>query len=372
MEYRVLGKTGLKVSVVGVGGLGFATRGKLCTPDRNGLPEIVRIINRALDLGVNIFDTAYVYGGGIPEEGLGMVMKTRRKEAVILSRTHVYQVSDKPEETAASLETSLRRLQTDTVDIYQLHDVSSPESFRKVIDCGIYDVLKKAKKEGKVRFIGFSTHGGYEIAKMMIETGDVDVLTVSYNILHRKRSAGDRENLRETSEKLFPLAKKHDIGITVMKPLGGSSLMSPDEKGKSLSALKLIRYVVQNPYVHAVTPGIDNMEQLEEDVKAGDPAYGLTGQDIREFEEEAGKWGSEFCRQCGYCKPCPREINIPAVLKNLMEWRRTRKESVIESYKKLEARASSCIACKVCEERCPYHLPISGMMSEASASFEKS
>ena len=370
MEYRILGKTGLKVSVVGVGGLGF-TRANLCTPDRKGLPEIESIINRALDLGVNVFDTAYVYGGGIPEEGLGLVMKTRRKEAVILSRTHVYQQSDNPVDTTLSLETSLKRLKTDVVDIYQLHDVSSLESFEKVTRLGIYDALKTAKKQGKVRFIGFSTHGGFEVAKKMIETGDVDVLTVSYNILHRKRSAGDRENLRETGEKLFPFAKKFNIGITVMKPLGGSSLICQDAEGKSLSAVKLIRYIVQNPYIHTVTPGIDNMSQLEEDVKAGDQSFALTTQDIKEIEDEANKWGKEFCRQCGYCKPCTQDINIPAVLKNLMEWRRTKHEKVRESYNNLKVKASACTACKVCEERCPYHLPISDMMAEASSELEK-
>jgi len=370
MEYRILGKTGLRVSVIGVGGLGF-TRANLCTPDRKGLPEIEKIINMALDLGVNIFDTAYAYGGGIPEEGLGLVMKKRRKDAIILSRTHVYQRSDNPADTVLSLETSLKRLQTDVVDIYQLHDISSLESFEKVVNLGIYDALKRAKKEGKIRFIGFSTHGGYEVAKKMIETEDVDVLTVSYNILHRKRSAGDKENLKEIAEKLFPFAKEFNIGMTVMKPLGGSALTCQDADGKSLSAVKMIRYVVQNPYIHSVTPGIDSIAQLEEDVNAGDPSFALTAQDIKEFEDEAKKWGTEFCRQCGYCRPCPQDINIPSVLKNLMEWRRTKKESVIASYGKLEVKASACVECKVCEERCPYHLPISGMMSEAADLFEK-
>jgi len=372
MEYRILGKTGLKVSVVGVGGLGFATRGKLCTPDRKGLPEIERIIDRALDLGVNIFDTAYAYAGGLSEEGLGLAMKRRRNEAVILSRTHVYQKSDNPADTALSLEASLKRLQTDMIDIYQLHDISSPESFEKVVKMGIYDVLKKARKEGKIRFIGFSTHGGFELAKKMIDTEDVDVLTVSYNILSRKRSVGDTENLAETAEKLFPYAKAHDIGMTIMKPFGGSALMSENADGKSLSPLKLLRYVVQNPYIHTVTPGIDNMEQLEEDVKAGDPAYALTPGDIEELEAEAKKWGAEFCRQCGYCMPCPQEINIPAVLKGLMEWRRTKNmESFARSYEKLDVKASACVECGVCEERCPYKLPVISMIAETASLFEK-
>ncbi|NOZ63489.1 MAG: hypothetical protein GXO71_00815 [Caldiserica bacterium] len=369
MEYRVLGRTGLKVSVVGIGTLGFGREG-LFPKGEAGIKEMARVINRALDLGVNIIDTACAYGNGMAEKGVGEVMKKRRNELIVLSRTHAWQKSDNPADIAVSLEESLNRLQVDTIDIYQLHDVTSPEAYRKVMEGGFYEVLRKAKKEGKVRFIGFSTHGSFEVVKKMIESGEVDVLTLAYNILHRKRVASDGEDLKVTSQKVFPLIEKFGIGLTVMKPLGGGALTLKGADGRGLSPLKLVRYVVQNQYVHTVTPGVGTISHLEELVKAGDDEYALTPEEIKQFEEEAKRWGRDLCRQCGYCLPCPQDIPIPSIMRLLTKWQQKRDRELMKSYKDLETKASACVECRECEKRCPYDIRITGKMREARQIFE--
>ncbi len=368
MEYRVLGRTGLKVSVVGIGTLGFGREG-LFARGKEGIQEMERVIDRALDLGVNIIDTACSYGNGMAEQGVGEVMKKRRSDVIILSRTHAWQKSENPEDIEIALEESLQRLQVDSIDIYQLHDVTSPEAYQKVVEGGFYEVLKKAKRQGKVKFIGFSTHGSFEVVKKMIETGDVDVLTLAYNILQQKRVASDGEDLKITSQRVFPLIKKFGIGLTVMKPLGGGALTLKGADGKGLSPLKLVRYVVQNPYVHTVTPGVGTLAHLEELVKAGDRAYALTPEEIRYFEEEAKRWGKDLCRQCGYCLPCPQNIPIPSIMRLLTKWQQKKDKELIKNYRNLEIKADACVECRKCEKRCPYNIRISQKMREAEQIF---
>jgi len=370
MEYRILGKTGLKVSAVGMGTLGFARAG-LFNKGEEGIREMARITNRALDLGLNFIDTAYAYGRGAAERGVGEVMKTRRSETVLLGRTHVWQQSLDPKDTQTCLEESLKRLQTDTIDVYQLHDVTSAETYDKVLSAGLYEVLKDAKRAGKVRFIGYSTHGNFDLLRRMIESGEVDVLTVAWNALNQKRQIGDGEDLRETSAKVFPLAAAHGIGITIMKPLGGGVLTWQGPAGKRLPPAKLVRYVVQNQYVHTVTPGVDNIAQLEELAQAGDPRFALSAEEIKQFEEDARAWGLDVCRQCGYCLPCSQEIHIPTVMRILMQWHNTKDKNLAATYRGLQHNASECIECGECEDRCPYELPIAQKMREAEELFGK-
>lgn len=362
MEYRRLGKTDLRVSVVGIGSLGFF---------RHGEKEIAPILNRALDLGVNIIDTAHGYADGVAEKGIGQVVKERRKECIILSRAAVWQNSDDPAETTRSLEESLRRLHTDVIDIYQLHDITVRGAYQKVMENGIYEALKKAKKEGKVRYIGFSTHATVADMTKIVISGDVDVLTIAYNITHHKRQLEDGDDISLTSREIFPLAKKYGVGLTVMKPFGGGILTRSSIDGRKLSPVKILRYTIQNPYVTTVTPGVDNLEQLEEVVKAGDKNSRLSREEMKELEEEAKKWGRDFCRQCGYCLPCTEGISIPEVMRLLMDWRLGNekvKEKARENYIGLEKRADVCIECRECEERCPYQIKISEWMGEAKKS----
>jgi len=288
------------------------------------------------------------------EQVTGKALQGRRSDAVVISRA----VSREPAALAADVDTSLKNLKTDYIDVYQLHDVTRPADVEKVPE--LLKTLRKAQEQGKVRFIGISTHGAAEDVRAMIATGDVEAMTISYNVTQHKRSLGDGEDMSRFTTDVLPFAKEHDVGVSIMKPLGGSRLAQPGPCGEPpVSPMKAIRYVVENQLISAVTPGVGTMEHLLEDLPAGDPANALSADEIRGLEEQGRSWGLYFCRQCGYCMPCEQEITIPQMM-TLQEQLREAKDlsSLKEQYAKFAVKAEACIQCGRCEERCPYGLPI--------------
>jgi len=368
MEYRELGKTGMQVSVVGIGTLGFARAG-LLKDDETSRQAIVEIVCRALERGVTFIDTALAYGGGRAEQGVGAGLKASAAKPVILTRTHSWQKSTDPAVIAADIDASRERLGVDVLDVYQLHDISSPKAYAKVRENDLYAPIVQAKKEGKVKAIGYSSHGDAGLVRQLVDENEVDVVTLAYNILHSKRSPGDGEDPKITATKLFPMLKERGIGITVMKPFGGGILTWNLKAGSRLPPAQLVRYVVENPHIATVAPGVDSMAQLEELVPAGNADAALSQDDMRQLEEAANNWGADLCRQCGYCQPCSREINIPRVMRLLMQWQHTKDEKLREQYAKLDVKADACVACGDCEERCPYDLAIAEKMEETAAIF---
>jgi len=359
----MLGNTDFKVSVVGIGSLGFSRV--------KAMPEeIEKIVNRALDLGVNIIDTAYGYGVGEMEKAIGQVTKNRGNECIILTRSHLRT----PKEFAETINQSLQNLKVETIDIYQMHDVTRPGEFERLMNNGVFDELKKAQKAGKVKFIGISTHAKAEDMKKMITCGEFDVITLSYNLIRYQRQSVDGEDISITEKEILPLAKEKGLGVTIMKPFGGGILAkNPLTGGVSISPVQALKFVISNPYVDTTTPGIGNLRELEEDIKAGDPHISLSEGDIARLQEDAKKWGPDFCRNCGYCLPCSEDIPIPQIQRLLMNYKlgdEKEKDRARKSYNSLEVKASACIECKECEERCPYQLPISEKMKEAQEIFE--
>jgi len=359
MEYRTLGSTGLKVSVVGVGSLGFFRV-------KAGQKEVEQIMSRAIDLGVNVLDTAYIYGKGTLEEMEGKALAGKRDKWIIISRCHL---RDR-EGFRKSLEESLKRLKTEYIDVYQLHDVTREGEFEELTKKdGVFSVLEEAKKQGKIGFTGISTHATTEEMKKIVESELFDVITVSYNLTQHKRGTGDGESISKTAEEVFPLASQLNMGITIMKPFGGGVLAEEDCQGRRLSPSQVLKYVVQNSYVHTVTPGVDNITQLEEDVKAGDKKFILTEKEIGELLEEGKKWGKDFCHQCSYCHPCSEDINIPQLMRLLERHRREGEQVVEKQYREIEVKADACIECGKCQERCPFQLPIMERMRTLSKLF---
>ncbi|MBN1671254.1 MAG: aldo/keto reductase [Kiritimatiellae bacterium] len=369
MEHRELGKTGMQVSVVGIGTLGFARAG-LCKDDEASRKAMVDIVSRALELGVTFIDTALAYGGGRAEQAVGAALKASVAKPVILTRTHSWQKSSDPAVIAADIDASRERLGVDVLDVYEIHDVSSPKAYQKVRENKLYEPIVQAKKEGKVKAIGYSSHGDAELIQKIVDENEIDVVTLAYNILHSKRSPGDGEDPKITATKLFPMLKERGIGITVMKPFGGGILTWNLGQGTALPPARLVRYVVENPHVATVTPGADTLAQLEEWIPAGNADAALSPADIQKLEEAANNWGANLCRQCGYCRPCSQEIDIPKVMRLLMQWQHTKDEKLREQYAKLDVKANACVECGDCEERCPYDLAIAEKMKETAAIFE--
>lgn len=363
MEFRVLGNTGLKVSVVGIGSLGFLAA--KATPE-----EIEKIVNRALDLEISIIDTARVYARGETEKAIGRVTKNRWKECTIISRFPRHD----PKEFAQSINESLQNLNVETIDIYQVHSLTRSGDFEKLLNNGVFDELKKAQEAGKIKFIGVSSHAAPEETKRMINSGEIDVLTLSYNLIRFQRQATDGEDVSITEKEILPLAKEKGVGVTIMKPFGGGILAKNSlSGGVSISPVQALKFVISNPYVDTVTPGIGSIAELEEDIEAGDPNVLLSREDIARLQEDAKKWGPDFCRNCGYCLPCSEGITIPKIRGLLLTYKsggENQKNRARKAYDNLEVKASACSECKKCEERCPYRQAISKKMKEAQEIFE--
>jgi len=369
MKKRRLGRTGLQVSVAGFGGIPIIALSR---------DEAEKVIRYAYKRGINYFDTARAYGDS--EEKIGVALKDVRDQVIIATKTHQ---RTKEDAARAGLKQSLRNLQTDRIDIVQLHGIDSEEVLKKAISSeGALNALEEAKTQGKIDYIGISGHNPYVLAKA-IKTGKFDTVLVPLNVLDRK-----------ATEDLIPLAKELDIGVIIMKAMGGcgAPLQYPQWGARFLGKPELdwpdpsefvahfgkdgieraehsLRFVLAHD-IDTVIPGLRSTEEVDYIIKVAEDFSSLTNKEKTVYK--FGKLPPEpFCRECGLCMPCPDGVEIPKILKwdiyysfyNIKKWTR-------EQYPKLRTRVNSCTECGKCEEKCPYHLPVISMLKQAEKSLE--
>ena len=362
MRKRRLGRTNLKVSIVGFGGIPVTGA---------SVEDAVKMIRRAFDLGINYFDTARAYGDS--EEKFGIALQDVRDKCIIATKTHQ---RTKEEAARIGLKQSLRNLHTDRIDLVQLHGIDDEKTLEKAISPeGSLAALKEARLEGKIDFIGISGHSPYVLAKA-IRTGEFDTVLVPLNLL-----------FIEASEELIPLAKELDVGVIIMKPFGGTELEFAQRQihenlYKAMSRKEFdhifgtgiektrrsLRFVLAHD-VSTTIPGFSSLEEVESAVRVASEFEGLT-----EKEKEIFKFGQlpsePFCRECELCMPCPDGLNIPRLLSldkyftyyGIKTW-------VRQAYQKFSTKIDYCTECKECEVRCPYKLPIISMLHEAEKRF---
>jgi aryl-alcohol dehydrogenase-like predicted oxidoreductase len=304
MQYRTLGRTGLRVSDVGFGAMTIGGEIFGATDDQ----ESLRALHRALDLGMNFIDTADAYGRGHSEELIAQVLKTRRREVILATKGgNQFTVRQglrnfDPDYITSALEQSLKRLQIDTIDLYQLHN-PSPEVMRRG---EIFDRLDRLKREGKIRFYGISLEKTAD-GMVAVETSKPDTLQVVYNLLHQ-----------DPEEQLFLLAQQANLGIIARVPLERGVLSGrfksaaefaqmdwrrgvfPEEGLAQVQAAveKLgflvtgevpnlaqaaLRFVLSHPAVSTVIPGIRTVRQVEDNVAISGKT--LSADDVAQVRE---------------------------------------------------------------------------------------
>ena len=335
MQKRRLGKTGLMVSVVGFGGLIIP---------RISHDEAVKVIRHALDLGINFIDTAKSYGDS--EEKVGSAISGRRDECIITSKS----LADNAEIFMSDIELGLKRLGTDKIELYQVHNLSSSDKLEKTLkQGGLLDCLKDTKKSGKIDFIGFSGHKK-DILIEAIKTNEFDFVEMPINVVDRNTWYG-----------VLPLALERDMGIISMKPLAGGALIDLSPEIVSLA----LRYAVQQDISSAIV-GMRSLAEVDQNVKAGIDIKPLSEVEEKTLFEASGSLSKTFCRQCEYCLPCDQDIDIPTIFILYKHFTRFgAHESARKRYASLKVKVDACIECGRCEERCPYQLPIREMLKLA-------
>lgn len=341
MQKRRLGRTGLWVSVIGFGGIPIIT-----APDE----EAVRVVRRAFELGVTLYDTARAYErADLPvsssEDKIGRALRAVRDQVVICSKTQATDAAT----ARAHLEESLRRLGTDYLDVWMLHSVDRLSTWEAITAAGgALEAFCRAREEGKVRFLGISGHRP-DLLLEILKQWRFDVVMVPVNIVDRY--------IYGAEETLLPYCSQADIGVLAMKPLAGGALKE--------HARLALRYCLGQAISSAV-PGMGTVAEVEADVEPGYHPAPLAPEEEEFLWRKGRELGLDFCRQCGYCLPCTVGINIPAVFRldgyfvryGQEEWAR-------QQYAVLEPRADSCAECGECETRCPYQLPIRDKLRNA-------
>jgi aryl-alcohol dehydrogenase-like predicted oxidoreductase len=324
-----LGKTGLKVSRIGMGGI------PLTRPTED---EAVKVIQRALDLGVNFIDTSPGYKDS--EERIGKAIAGRRDQVILATKTY-----DDKATALKCLERSLKRFNTDYIDLWQFQNVSNFENYERVIrPGGGIEAAQEALKAGKIRHIGITSHSP-DVAQKAVSSGLFETIMFPFNFV-----------TNEAASKLVPLAKKHDVGFIAMKSFAGSML-----NNANLS----IKYLLQFDNVVPI-PGIEKVEEIEENVNIVNGSWELTPQERQEMEDIRARVGPRLCRRCEYCTPCPQGVALlPLIEIGILckifpcEWALSwgSVTDAVESWK-------NCNQCGECEKKCPYHLPIQEMIAE--------
>ena len=322
MEYRTLGKTGLKISRMGFGGI------PIQKIDEEGTRKL---LHEMMEKGVNYIDSARGYT--VSEQYIGYGLEGIRDKFVLATKS----MSRTKEAMAADIETSLGNFRTDYIDLYQVHNPSMEQLDQVMGEGGALEALMEAKAAGKIGHIGLTAHST-EVFERALELDWVETIMFPYNIVEQQGA----ELIHKCAEK--------NIGFIVMKPLAGGAI-----EDASLA----LRYVCSNPDVTVVIPGMAEIHELEQNLAACSNTEPLTQEELKEMDKVREQLGTDFCRRCNYCAPCTVGINIPSVFLfagylqryDLADWAKDR-------YSTLKVKASACIGCGKCEPRCPYHLPI--------------
>jgi len=338
METRTLGRTQLEVKRIGFGGM--------------TIPQVdddtaVATVNRALDLGINFLDTARVYGKGDSERKIGLVMKHRRDECYLSSRT----TDMTYEGMKRAIDESLAALQTDHIDLYEPHDVSTSEKYATLMSKdGALRALHEARDEGKIAHIGLTGHN-WAILAEAAATDEFEAMLVTYNIATRNAEDG-----------LLDVAEAHGVGLFVMKVFGNSRLLklTPRGGGQPPTVEQCLRFALSNRRFGMILTGAKSPEEIEQNVGIAESYTPLTDAEQQEVRAFGDSLSRGFCYGCEYCLPCPQEIDIPGILQLLdhqerlsYEWPQGRK-----AYARFTATAENCADCEQCEQRCPQDLPI--------------
>lgn len=360
MEKRRMEKLGIETSLLGFGCMRFPTF------KDGSIDEATteKMLDAAYAAGVNYYDTAYGYLGGKSEEVTGRILKKYDRDSYFLATKLPVWLVEKPEDARRIFAEQLTRLQMDHVDFYLLHALNKG-SWQKVMEFGLIDICEELRKEGKIKYLGFSFHDSYEVFEEIINAHNWDFCQIQYNYMDTEEQAGDKG---------YALCEKLGIPMVIMEPVRGGSLagfaedinqqfhaMDPEASIASYA----LRWVGSHPNVKVVLSGMTTPEQTADNLKTFGTFKPLTESEdgaIKEIVKELRSRVQNGCTGCRYCMPCPAGVKIPESFKAWNEYHVYGKYGAVafswENGIKEEEKPRNCVECGKCEELCPQHIRI--------------
>jgi predicted aldo/keto reductase-like oxidoreductase len=330
MERIVIGKTGLGAWRLGFGGIPL---------QRVSEAQAVDTVLHALDLGMDFFDTGRGYTTS--ERRIGLALRQTDKKVILASKGR----GRTAEGIRKDLETSLREMQRDYIDLYQCHMVKDQQDYQRIISSGgALEGLQKAREEGLIGHIGVTSHS-LDVIDRVLDDELFETVLVCFSFLEAL-----------AAQKIFPKALAKGVGVIAMKPFSG---------GVIDNARLALKYAFSQEGI-LVLAGVEDKNLLDENWKIFQNDYRLSAGEKKEIAEYQNRYDKMFCRRCDYCQPCSEGIPIQAVLGIRSMVKRRGSQILARGGQHLEPieKARNCSECGECMTRCPYHLPIPDLIRE--------
>lgn len=371
MKYRTLGKTGIKSSILGFGAMRLPTIDN--NPEHVDINETEMMIEYAINHGVNIFDTAWVYHTtdrskpGVSETILGDILSRGFYDKVHISTKMPSWEIKSWEYFDTTLDKQLERLKTDTIDLFFVHSIKD-SFYENIKEGGLYEFVDRAISDGRIKHVCFSTHGSYELLNQILDDYDKwECVLTQLNYLDETDNTGLRG-----VEKINELG----LGTIIMEPLRGGKLAQKQpstvqeifkKSSKSYTPLEwAFNYLWDKKEVNCVLSGMSSLEQVKENIKLVDKTeIGILSDDdkkiLRQVKEEYDNLNHIKCTSCNYCMPCPHGVNIPKCFREYnmdLLGDETINSIQYKFHMHEDRQAHNCVNCKKCIESCPQSINI--------------
>lgn len=373
MEKRKLEKLGIETSLLGFGCMRFPTtkEGKIDEP------EAERMLDKAIAEGVNYIDTAYPYHGGESELVVGRVLKKYDRNSFYLATKLPCWEVHKTEDIDRLFQEQLDKLQTEYIDFYLMHALNRG-SFDDMVKLGCIEKLEQFQREGKLKYLGFSFHDGYDAFEYILNYRDWDFCQIQLNYMDTEEQAG---------MKGYALAEKKKVPLVIMEPIKGGSLAAFAEDiteifrkldDKASVASYALRWVGSLPNVKVILSGMSTMDQVEDNLKTFADFKPLNEQEKKTIDEIVTLINSRVqngCTGCRYCMPCPAGVNIPGCFSAWNRYHMYQNYNVVRWQWETELgekqQAKNCVQCGKCEQSCPQKLSIREDLKKVQSDLDK-